>query len=836
MISLVLVSHSRPLAKALVDLTRQVASSEIKIAYSGGAGEDHLEFGTDAVEISEAILSVDNPDGILVLMDLGSAILSAEMAVELLPDEVKARVAFCAGPLVEGAIAAAVQAGLGSDLQTICSEAQKALQPKMEQLGVAEPSPDELAPASQHTEGALQATLTLVNAHGLHARPAARFVQTAGKFDALIEVSNLTTHKGPVSAKSLNGIASLGANRDHQILITASGLEAQRALTALQEMVAAGFGELDTEIVPEPEIPTAPAEIPPGAEKAIPIAEGIAMGPVKQYKLPPPSVTNVPTSDPKSELNRLEEAMTQVRGAIQERHRQTEKTLGAEEAGIFEAHQLILDDPALMEQVHELVYQQHYNAAAAWNATIQATAEQFNAIDDEYFRQRAADVLDVGNQVLYALAGNLSALKIELEKPIILIAEELTPSQTASLDLSQILGVITLIGGPTSHSAILARSLGIPAITGAPAQVTQLADDTLLALDGFKGLYWIEPEEKVQQKLAQQRDEWMKQRAKLLKASQAPAVTQDGHQVEIVANAGNLQDAQAAIENGAEGIGLLRTEFLFLTRREPPDEEAQYQAMHDIGLTMQKLPVIVRTLDVGGDKELPYIDLPEEANPFLGVRAIRLSLLRPDLFRTQLRAILRAGADTNLRIMFPMVSSLPEIVKARQMLEEVHQELAEQGTTHAWPIQTGIMVEVPSAAVLAPALAEAVDFFSIGTNDLTQYTLAAERGNPNLPDMADALHPAVLTLIQQVAQAAHDRGKWVGICGELAGDAAAAPVLVGLGIDELSMTPASIPRVKAVIRALKLSEAQSLARRVLKTTDAAQARKLAVEFGVKLKV
>ena len=836
MISLVLVSHSRPLAKALVDLARQVASSEVKIAYSGGAGEEHLEFGTDAIEISEAIMSVDNPDGVLVLMDLGSAILSAEMAVELLPEDVKARVAFCAGPLVEGTIAAAVQAGLGSDLQTSCSEAQKALQPKMEQLGVAEPSTVGFAPASVHTEGALQATLTLINQHGLHARPAARFVQTAGKFDAMIEVSNLTNHKGPVSAKSLNGIASLGANREHQILITASGLEAQRALTALQEIVAAGFGELDVEAEPESTVTAVQVETPPGAEQAIPIAEGIAIGPLKQYKLPPPPVSTVPTTDPKSEIVRLEDAMKQVRSAILERYRQTEKALGAEEAAIFEAHQLILDDPALMEQVHELVYQQHFNAGAAWNTAIQETAEQFNAIDDEYFRQRAADVLDVGNQVLYALAGNLSALTIELDKPIILIAEELTPTQTASLDLSQILGVVTLIGGPTSHSAILARSLGIPAITGAPAQVTKLPDDTLLALDGFRGTYWIEPEENVQQKLAQRRDEWLKQRAKLLKASHAPAVTQDGHQVEIVANAGNLQDAQAAMENGAEGIGLLRTEFLFLTRREPPDEEDQYHAMHDIGLTMQNLPVIVRTLDVGGDKELPYIDLPEEANPFLGVRAIRLSLLRPDLFRTQLRAILRAGADTNLRIMFPMVSSLPEVAKARQMLEAAHQELAKEGIPHAWPIQTGIMVEVPSAAVLAPALAEAVDFFSIGTNDLTQYTLAAERGNPNLPDMADALHPAVLTLIQQVAQAAHDKGKWVGICGELAGDAAAAPVLVGLGIDELSMTPASIPRVKAVIRSLKLSEAKSLASKVLKTTDAPEARKLATDFGAKLKV
>ncbi|HNB51402.1 MAG TPA: phosphoenolpyruvate--protein phosphotransferase, partial [Anaerolineales bacterium] len=413
---------------------------------------------------------------------------------------------------------------------------------------------------------------------------------------------------------------------------------------------------------------------------------------------------------------------------------------------------------------------------------------------------------------------------------VILAAEDLTPTQTAQLDITNVLGLATVLGGPTSHSAILARSLGIPAVSSAPQSFMTLEEGTLIGLDGGRGGLWVSPSASVQTELTTRRESWLAQRAQWRQSSQQPAITTDGHAIEIVANVGNPADARAAVENGAEGIGLLRTEFLFLSRTTAPDEEEQYQALREIFETMGQRPVIVRTMDVGGDKPLAYISQPAEANPFLGVRGLRLSLQRPDLFTTQLRAILRAGAGYPVRVMFPMVSNVDEVIRARQILTETHTTLETEGLPHTWPVETGIMIEVPSAALLAPVLAPHVDFFSVGTNDLTQYTLAAERGNPNLPGFADALHPAVLKLIGQVAEAARAAGKWVGVCGELAGDPLAAPVLIGLGVKELSLNPAGIPRIKAVVRKSTLAEAQTFAQTVLLAEDAPAARKLAEKF------
>ena len=329
----------------------------------------------------------------------------------------------------------------------------------------------------------------------------------------------------------------------------------------------------------------------------------------------------------------------------------------------------------------------------------------------------------------------------------------------------------------------------------------------------------------MQEDLQTRRDLWLKQRAVWKQASEQPAITTDGRQIEVVANVGNLADARAAVENGAEGIGLLRTEFLFLSRKTAPDEEEQYVALREIFETMGTRPVIVRTMDVGGDKPLAYISLPDEANPFLGVRGLRLSLQRPDLFTTQLRAILRAGVGHTVRIMFPMVTNLDEVLRAKQILADTHTALDAENIPHAWPVETGIMIEVPSAALLAPVFAPHVDFFSVGTNDLTQYTLAAERGNPNLPGFADALHPAVLKLIGQVVEAAEIHGKWVGVCGELAGDPVAAPVLIGLGVRELSLNPAGIPRIKAVVRKIKLEDAQKNVEWAITKSNAGEVRK-----------
>jgi phosphoenolpyruvate-protein phosphotransferase/dihydroxyacetone kinase phosphotransfer subunit len=831
MIGLVFVSHSRALAEALINLVQQVASRDIPMAIAAGVGDNREEFGTDAVEISEAIQSVYSPEGVLVLMDLGSAILSAEVALELLPEEMRARVRFCAAPLVEGAIAAGVQAGLGSDLDTSCREAQGALIPKAQQLGESE-SIESAGVAPEVTmEGAQEVTLTLRNEHGLHARPAARFVQTAASFDARVQVRNLTSGKGPVSAKSLNALATLGAVRDDQILVSATGPQANQALDALNKLVADNFGERELLKVPTstPQLSSVEENLPEGVMQAVPVSEGIALGPLYRYQPPLPPIPDYKPENPDPEWTRLQRALDITRQSIKERRQRLISRLGEAESAIFDAHLLIIEDPDLLDQVHEHIYQKHQNASAAWNCSIASVAESYRSLDDPYLKQRAADVTDVGNQVLFALAEK-SAAKIELSEPVILFAEEITPTETAQLDMRQILGLITVGGGPTSHSAILARALGIPALSGIDVALEKVPDNTPVVLDGFKGFLWIDPDPETRSTLQERRDEWLNQRKKLQESSLAPATMRDGRHIEVAANAGSLLDARSAIENGAEGIGLLRTEFLYLTRQTPPSEEEQFNTLQEFGQIMGNRPIIVRTLDVGGDKELPYLHLTPEANPFLGVRAIRISLRNPELFNPQLRAILRAGADHHMRIMFPMVANRDEIRMARKKLEQIHQALQEENIPHGWPIETGIMVEVPAAAVLSSTLAEDVDFFSIGTNDLTQYTLAAERGNPELSAFADALHPAVLHMIKQVIEAAHAHGKWAGICGELAGDPLATPILAGLGIDELSMTPVSIPRVKELLRRIDQNLTAPLVDQVLSSDSAETVRNLAKAF------
>ncbi|GAP09921.1 phosphotransferase System HPr (HPr) Family [Bellilinea caldifistulae] len=834
MVSLVLVSHSKLLAESLVHLVRQMAGEEVKIGVAAGAGENHDDFGTDATQIAQVIQEVDSPDGILVLMDLGSAILSAEMAMELLPEEVRSRVHFCPAPLVEGAIAAGVQASLGNDPQTICREACQALQPKAEQLHFSEPAPLPVAveaPAPLPPAGELHTVvLELTNAHGLHARPAARFVQTASRFKADIRVTNLTTGSAAVSAKSLNALATLGALHGHQIQIQAQGEQAAEALQALSNLVEERFGEAAAPppLKPTPQMP----EPQPSDERilrGLPVSEGVAVAPIFHYESLPPLIPDYEAQDTEAEWQKLQTALEKVRRAILDRQREMVNRVGEEEAAIFEAHALLLSDEELLENARSLITEKQYNAARAWKESVDTIVARFKALSDDYLKQRAVDVQDVGNQVLRELSGEAHQ-KIVFSEPVILVADDLTPTETASLDLERVQGIALLSGGATSHSAILARSLGIPAVTGLPIRIKQIPQQTLAALDGFKGEVLIQPDESTRQEFESRRTRWLEEKQRLLASTHQAAVTLDGLAIEVAANVGNLADAQTAVQNGADGVGLLRTEFLFLTRQTAPTEEEQYQAIHQIGMTLQGKPVIVRTLDVGGDKPLPYINQQPEANPFLGVRALRLSLQQPDLFRTQLRAILRAGADTHLRIMFPMVATIEEVLQANQFLEKIHAELEEEGLSHRWPIETGIMVEIPSAAIVADALAEHVAFFSIGTNDLTQYTMAAERGNPQLNYLNDALHPAVLRLIGEVTQAAEKHGKWVGVCGELAGDPEAVAILIGLGVRELSVNAAGIPRVKAIVRALTTEKAQQIARQAVACANAQQTRQLAAEF------
>ncbi|MFN2136936.1 MAG: phosphoenolpyruvate--protein phosphotransferase [Candidatus Promineifilaceae bacterium] len=824
MVGIVIVSHSAKLAEGVRDLADQMVQGKVALATAGGIDDPEQPIGTDAMKVLEAIMAVYNEDGVVVFMDLGSALLSTEMALEFLDPAQREHVHLSAAPLVEGVMAAAVQASIGGSPQQIIAEAQDSLLFKAEQLGESPPSttPDNegVSPleALPETE---QITLIIPNKLGLHARPAALFVATAGRFTADIWV---TKGDRRANAKSINQIALLGARQGDEIRIEAAGADASRALAALQELAADNFGDRDDSDVASAAAPAGTVSEPPaaggsGIVSGIAASPGIAIGPVVLYRPTLPEIEIVAVDNYEGEWVRLEKAIAEAIEEIETLRATAVKQAGPSEAAIFEAHALMLRDPDLMQKVQQLLVEQLINAEAAWDQAIAATAAGYRALDDVYMQGRAADVEDVGGRVLRKLMA-LEPPSLDFEQPSILVAEDLSPSDTARMDPAYVLGICTELGGATSHSAILARGLGIPAVVGLGSAVWQVQAGQIVALNGNKGHLWLHPSETELTQLWAEQAQWQRAQAEARQESAQPAVTADGTRIEVAANIGGPHDTTVALQYGAEGVGLFRTEFLFLDRETAPSEEEQYLAYRQAAEVMGERPLIIRTLDVGGDKPLPYLDLGEEDNPFLGYRGIRFCLDHPEIFMPQLRAILRAGAGLNVRMMFPMIGTLRELREAERQVAMAAAELSEERLAHDDAMALGIMIEVPSAVAVADRLAREVDFFSIGTNDLTQYTMAADRGNPTVAGLAQALNPAVLRLIKQTVDAAHAAGIWVGMCGELAGNALATKLLVGLGLDELSMSAPAIPAVKAAIRTITLPEARAMAAEVLQLDSA----------------
>lgn len=560
--------------------------------------------------------------------------------------------------------------------------------------------------------------------------------------------------------------------------------------------------------------------------RGIAASRGIAIGPVFQYRRADLHFERRRVEDREAEWARFQAALEVAREQLAEVYARAKEDTGAEQAAIFEAQALMLEDPELLGAVRAAIEGEGVNAEAALMDAAEGYAQILEGLEDEYLRARAADVRDVAGRVLRILLGVADSPAAGLKVPSVILARDLTPSDTVLLDKSLVLGFCTAEGGATSHTAILARGLGLPAVVGAGSGVLEVPDGTVVVLDGTEGVLLVEPDEGTVSTYRARRAASVAILKEARAQAHAPAVTRDGHRVEVVANIGNVEGARAALEAGAEGVGLLRTEFLYLERDHLPGEEEQYRAYRAIVEVFGERPVILRTLDIGGDKELPYLDLPREMNPFLGLRAIRLCLARPDLFRPQLRAALRAGAVGNLKVMFPMVATVEEVREARAVLEACRAELEAEGYSVAEGMEVGIMVEIPGAALMADRLADEVDFFSIGTNDLSQYTMAADRTNAHVAGLASAFHPAVLRLVGEVIRAAHRKGKWVGLCGELAGEPLAIPILVGLGLDEFSMNPPAIPIAKQIIRALTLEEAREVAQVALEVDSAAAVQEL----------
>ncbi|MBK8900516.1 MAG: phosphoenolpyruvate--protein phosphotransferase [Anaerolineaceae bacterium] len=828
MVGIVVVSHSALLAEGVRELAQQMVQGQVPLATAGGIDDPDQPTGTDPMKVLAAIESVYSDDGVVVLMDLGSALLSAEMALEFLPEARQPNVKLCAAPLVEGTLAAAVQAMVGGSLSQVLAEAEGALVGKTEQLNQrisGQEAGVETAQLSYQTAVSThKTTLEIRNKMGLHARPAANFVQTANRFQA-----EMTVRKGEKSAnaKSINQVTTLGVRQGETVVVTAVGPDSADAIEAIKQLAVDNFGEWKSDTASEMVAAAVPDTTPePGQLRGIAASPGIAIGPVRQYRPKLPIIERQVGKDSAAEWQRLQTAVQTAVTELQALQTQTAQQVGPAEAAIFEAHQLILQDPDLQTAVRHTLDTEQVNAEAAWQEAIEETAQKFAAMDDPFFQARAADVQDVGNRVLRHLLGVVMP-SLAAERPYILIAADLTPSDTARLDPALVLAICTELGGATAHSAILARALGIPAVVGAGSQLATVDEGQILGVDGRTGQIWLTPDDEQIGQLQAARESWLAAQQAPKTASQAEAHTADGLRIEVAANIGGTNDVEVALGYGAEGVGLFRTEFLFLDRQEAPGETEQLAAYRQVVAGMGTLgnqgnrPLIIRTLDVGGDKPLPYLNLGREENPFLGWRGIRFCLDKPEIFLPQLRAILQAsvrddGTPANVKLMFPMIGTLAELRRAKAMLQTAREQLQAEGRPFDPNLSVGIMIELPSAVAVADLLAAEVDFFSIGTNDLTQYVMAADRGNANVAELAQALQPAVLRMIRQTAVAAKNANIWVGMCGELAGNPLATPLLLGLGLTELSMAAPSIPAVKDVLRRWSLPEAEALAAEVLK--------------------
>jgi multiphosphoryl transfer protein len=678
--------------------------------------------------------------------------------------------------------------------------------------------------ADKETAGAagtiLSGEITLPNPAGLHARPAAVVAAEAKKFKSEVR---LLRGDASANAKSIVALMGLATSFGDKLRVEARGPDAAAAASTLARLLAEGSGEKPgaapapaADAAPPPAAP-APASARVAAADAnefsgVSASPGLAVGKIVQFRQQVIEVKEAGES-PQRERAQLEAAQHQARLQIEG----LKGTLtDPSKAQILDAHLELLEDPDLNDIAIGKI-SEGKSAGFAWRDAFQTQAGMLEKLDNPLLRERAGDIRDVGRRVLALLAGVKQA-QIDVPEESILIAEELSPSDTTSLDRSKVLGFCTTSGGATSHVAILARSLGIPAICGIDERALDLADGTPVVLDGSRGSLRRNPSaeelekarERIQRQAAKREDDKL--------AASKLAMTADGHRIEVVANIRNAQEARDAVAAGAEGVGLLRSEFLFDARDTAPTEDEQAAEYCAVAEALgRERTLVIRTLDVGGDKPLAYLPLPKEDNPFLGLRGVRVSLARPDIFRTQLRAILRAAPLGNLHVMFPMITTVEEVLAARKLL-------LEEAGERAASVKVGVMIEVPAAALIAEPLAREVDFFSIGTNDLTQYTLAMDRGHPQLAKQADALHPAVLRLIGMTVEGAHQHGKWVGICGGIASDAMAVPVLAGLGIDELSVSIPAVGSVKAQLARLTMDEARKLAAEVLRFGTAAEVR------------
>jgi multiphosphoryl transfer protein len=845
-VGIVVVSHSAKLAEAVAELAREMAGPELRLALAGGVDDPDSPLGTDAMRVLAAIEEVDGDDGVLVLMDLGSAVLSAELALDLLAEEQRDRVVLCDAPLVEGLIAAAVQAAAGAAMDRVVAEARDGLAGKRGHLGSDDmdegPGPvgteaEEAGPSGDDDAPTSERRLTVTNRLGLHARPAGRIVGLLAGHEAAVTLENVDTGRGPVRADSLNAIVTLGVRQGHELVARGRGRDAAAALDALAELAEARFGDPPDADVPAPASTGGSSPERDASERDASHgdpatlngragAPGLARGEVHRL------TSSVAASLPERTVDDVEAEQVRLHGALERaaeglRAAQAGLTGNADPAAadILEAQLLLLADPLLVEDALEHIADHALDAARAWQRAVTAVAASYRDLDDPYLAERAADVEAIGVEVLRHLLGGD---EVATTAPSgVVVAQDLSPAETARLDPGRVEAIVTAGGSPTGHAALIARSLGIPSVVGVGPQALRIEDGITIVVDGDRGVVELAPGADRLSEVERIVAERATVREEARVAAQRPARTTDGTAVEVLANVGSADDARRAHEAGADGIGLLRSELLFLDRPDAPDEAEQCALYEKICIAMQGRPVVLRTLDVGGDKPLPYVPDAGELNPFLGVRGLRLALAHPErLLLPQLRAALRVAASHPLRLMVPMVTTLAELQAVRTLVDQARTELVDRGGPVAEHLAIGTMVEVPALALRAEELVTEVDFLSIGTNDLTQYVLAAERGNAGVDHLADPLDPAVLRLVAGVCEAATGVGVPVAVCGGVASDPAAVAVLLGLGVRELSVPATDVPIIKQQVRLTELSDSVGLAGEALAARSAAEVREL----------
>lgn len=659
----------------------------------------------------------------------------------------------------------------------------------------------------------------ITNSTGIHARPSALIASSAKHFKSNIQIINLTTNS-KANAKSVVGIMGLEIKQNETVKLIATGVDAQEAIQNLTEVLDIGFEEHEEKSTPI-ETKVKLADEDENTLAGIPASPGLAVGNIFQIASSEIEVEDI-KSIPTQEKPKLENALNNAISELDSLRSKLTREGNPERAAIFGAHLELLDDPDLIDECMQLI-DTGKSAAFAWKLSYLNHAYRLSKLTNELFAARATDLKDVGRRVLKILVGETDT-KVEFPKNTILIAETLTPSDTANLDKSKVLGFATTTGGATSHVAILARSLGIPALAGINSKALELSPGTQVVIDGDKGVLKLNISDSDLKDIKEQQMAMENEKSQALELAFEPAITKDSIEIEVAANIAGPSDASDALGLGCDGVGLLRSEFLFLERSSAPSENDQLQTYQKIAnaLTDDKggRKFIIRTLDVGGDKPLAYMPIPEEENPFLGERGIRVSLNNPEIFKEQLRAILKVKPIAQVRIMFPMISSITELRQAKAILKEEQDKLGIE------KVEVGIMIEVPSAALMAEQLAQEVDFFSIGANDLTQYTLAMDRGHHKLAALADGLHPSILRLIKMTCDGAKKHGKWVGVCGGIASELPAVPILIGLGVTELSVSVPVIPMVKAQVRKLSFSDCESLANQAINLESGKQVREL----------